>query len=196
MERIINLLKSKKFWTLVASIVAALSAFFLTSCSVQGSLIRKGLHHDTVIYEYKFRSKSAAFSALCQQRFPRIDFPSILTSVPFTSVSSTSIALATTMSPVEMLFRGSSIPKIDRSVNSIGFSTLSTIIRSSIPDSSLTIFSPMVLRLESPVPDRFFGKSSFLAIFPMLFFKKSRRGGRRKGRPKSTKTIPLGGSHL
>lgn len=28
-----NLLTSKKFWTLVGAIVAALSAFFLTSCS-------------------------------------------------------------------------------------------------------------------------------------------------------------------
>lgn len=28
-----NLLTSKKFWTLVSAIVAALSAFFLTSCS-------------------------------------------------------------------------------------------------------------------------------------------------------------------
>lgn len=195
MERLINLLKSKKFWTLLASIVAALSAFFLTSCSVQGTLFRKGVHHDTVIYEYRFRSKNASLTQ-CQLRFPRIDFPSILTSVPFTSVSSTSTVLAITTSPVTMLFRGSFIPLIDRFVNSIGFSTLSTITRSSIPDLSLTIFSPMVLRLESPVPDRFFGKSSFLAIFPMLFFKKSRRGGRRKGRPKSTKTIPLGGSHL
>ena len=28
-----NLLTSKKFWTLVSAIVAAISAFFLTSCS-------------------------------------------------------------------------------------------------------------------------------------------------------------------
>lgn len=33
MEKLKNLLKSKKFWTLVSAIVAALSAFFLTSCS-------------------------------------------------------------------------------------------------------------------------------------------------------------------
>lgn len=33
MEELKNLLKSKKFWTLVSAIVAALSAFFLTSCS-------------------------------------------------------------------------------------------------------------------------------------------------------------------
>lgn len=32
MEKLKNLLKSKKFWTLVSAIVAALSAFFLTSC--------------------------------------------------------------------------------------------------------------------------------------------------------------------
>lgn len=33
MEELKNLLKSKKFWTLVSAIVAAVSAFFLTSCS-------------------------------------------------------------------------------------------------------------------------------------------------------------------
>lgn len=33
MEKLKNLLTSKKFWTLVSAIVAAISAFFLTSCS-------------------------------------------------------------------------------------------------------------------------------------------------------------------
>lgn len=33
MEKLKNLLTSKKFWTLVGAIVAAFSAFFLTSCS-------------------------------------------------------------------------------------------------------------------------------------------------------------------
>lgn len=33
MERLKTLLKSKRFWELVAAIVAALTAFFLTSCS-------------------------------------------------------------------------------------------------------------------------------------------------------------------
>lgn len=33
MGKLKDLLKSKKFWTLVSAIVAALSAFFLTSCS-------------------------------------------------------------------------------------------------------------------------------------------------------------------
>lgn len=33
MEKLKNLLKSKKFWTLIAAIVAALTAFFTTSCS-------------------------------------------------------------------------------------------------------------------------------------------------------------------
>lgn len=33
MEKLKDLLTSKKFWTLVSAIVAAVSAFFLTSCS-------------------------------------------------------------------------------------------------------------------------------------------------------------------
>jgi hypothetical protein len=33
MEKFKNLLKSKKFWTLIAALVAAFAAFFTTSCS-------------------------------------------------------------------------------------------------------------------------------------------------------------------
>lgn len=49
--------RSKAFWTLVSSIVAALSAFFLTSCFAQGKMKRSGVHIDTVSVEYIIRSK-------------------------------------------------------------------------------------------------------------------------------------------
>lgn len=58
MEKFRNLLRSKAFWTLVAGIVAALTAFFTASCTGYTRTVRKGLHCDTVYYDQYFKSKS------------------------------------------------------------------------------------------------------------------------------------------
>ena len=50
--------KSKAFWTLVSSIIAALSAFFLASCSAQARMLRSGVHIDTVRVDYIIRSNN------------------------------------------------------------------------------------------------------------------------------------------
>lgn len=50
--------KSKAFWTLVSSIIAALSAFFLASCSAQAKVFRSGVHVDTVRVNYIIRSNN------------------------------------------------------------------------------------------------------------------------------------------
>lgn len=50
--------KSKAFWTLVSSIVAALAAFFLASCSAQARVQRSGVHVDTVRVDYIIRSNN------------------------------------------------------------------------------------------------------------------------------------------
>lgn len=50
--------KSKAFWTLVSSIIAALSAFFLASCSAQAKVFRSGIHIDTVRVDYIIRSNN------------------------------------------------------------------------------------------------------------------------------------------
>ena len=50
--------KSKAFWTLVSSIVAALAAFFLSSCSAQAKIRRSGVHIDTVRVDYIIRSNN------------------------------------------------------------------------------------------------------------------------------------------
>lgn len=52
------LLKSKKFWTLIAAVVAALAAFFLESCSAQAKVYRNGVHIDTVRVDYIIRSNN------------------------------------------------------------------------------------------------------------------------------------------
>ena len=58
METSKNLIKSKKFWTLVAALVAAFAAFFTVSCSSAFRLNRSGVHCDTVQVEYKGRSNN------------------------------------------------------------------------------------------------------------------------------------------
>lgn len=50
--------KSKAFWTLISSIVAALAAFFLASCSAQARVQRSGVHVDTVRVDYIIRSNN------------------------------------------------------------------------------------------------------------------------------------------
>lgn len=50
--------KSKAFWTLVSSVVAALAAFFLASCSAQAKVNRSGIHIDTVRVDYIIRSNN------------------------------------------------------------------------------------------------------------------------------------------
>ena len=50
--------KSKAFWTLISSIIAALSAFFLASCSAQAKIARAGVHIDTVRVDYIIRSNN------------------------------------------------------------------------------------------------------------------------------------------
>ena len=57
MEKLKNLLQSKKFWTLVAAIVAALSAFFMSSCAASAKVRRHGIHIDTVRVDYIIRSR-------------------------------------------------------------------------------------------------------------------------------------------
>ena len=50
--------KSKAFWTLISSIIAALATFFLSSCSAQARMQRSGVHIDTVRVDYIIRSNN------------------------------------------------------------------------------------------------------------------------------------------
>ena len=50
--------KSKAFWTLVSSIIAAFATFFLASCSAQAKVARTGVHIDTVRVDYIIRSNN------------------------------------------------------------------------------------------------------------------------------------------
>ena len=65
MEKLKSLLTSKKFWTLVAAIVAALTAFFTTSCAASAKVQRHGVHIDTVRVDYIIRSRNIQTAFTC-----------------------------------------------------------------------------------------------------------------------------------
>ncbi len=201
MQKILALLRSKKFWTLVTAIVAALSAFFLTSCTGFFKMQRSGVHHDTVKYEQIIKHKNFKSAIVC------IDEESKLRN-PFTSQPS-------------MLFRfflGSVTPSPSFE-ESISFASIHPpliglkrlFIHSTISISAISIMSnPNCLMVPALFSSTSPGKKSsnvFSAIMianslPLTFIgtrqtRRSRRRGGRRGRPKpSTKTVNLGGSHL
>ena len=190
MNKFLSLLKSKKFWTLVAAIVAALTAFFTVSCQYSGTLFRTGVHNDTVRYEYRVRSHNAIVS--CNQL---ISIPEFIRSTR----SFTDFITFATSRPTQMVsLHGHSktltpvIPLVFRSAcGLLTISNYSTIIESNLSCS----ISPA---LQSSARC---GKSGIIfltSLLPIGFVKRSRRGGRRgKGRPRpGTKTVSLGGSHL
>lgn len=192
-----SLLKSKKFWTLVASLVAAFSAFFLTSCVSAGSIFRRGVHHDTVEYQFKIRSRNFQTFAQCQERFltnfqvhsiPK-SFPSIPAFGNSTKSAMTTFQTMAVCSGVFLLptLRWSSYSRF-LSPSSI---TKSTSFTTLIPFSLAT-----VPQYSSRPICRIFGEKCLALFLPIAFVKRSRRRGGRKGRPKGTKTVPLGGSHL
>lgn len=190
MDRFLSLLKSKKFWTLVAAIVAALTAFFTVSCQYSGTLFRTGVHNDTVRYEYRVRSRNAVVS--CNQP---ISIPEFFRS---THVLNAFIVSVTSPTLKAELFRGHSETQTPVILSEFKRScALSTI--SNYP--TFTVSNPNCSTnpaLQLNVPFESFGTICLASLLPMGFVKRSRRGGRRgKGRPRpGTKTVPLGGGHL
>lgn len=190
MNKFLSLLKSKKFWTLVAAIVAALTAFFTVSCQYSGTLFRTGVHNDTVRYEYRVRSRNAVVSCNQLISIPEFfrsirsstDFITFATSRPAQTVSL--LGHSKTLMPA--------IPLVFRSA--CGLSTISNYPTFTVSNPSCSI-SPV---LQSNARCESSGFICLASLLPISFVKRSRRGGRRgKGRPRpSTKTVSLGGSHL
>lgn len=189
MDKTLSLLKSKKFWTLVAAIVAALTAFFTASCSAQAKVQRHGVHIDTVRVDYIIKSRNIQTSWIIpNESTPLFDRCSRVASLTplretlfsFNLNSRTSIVEDFTKSlpSVANLALTSPCPKSLFSVNSkpMYFSN-SNASKSSKPFSAVMLTSSL--------------------LFSASFIRRSRRGGRRGGkRPKGTKSIPLGGQHL
>ena len=199
MEKLKSLLTSKKFWTLVAALVAALTAFFTTSCAVQAKVRREGIHIDTVRVDYIIRSKNFQTLALCPtiDRSGPIHHHLIPRSFPFMSVFGTSTVSANVMKLPAVLSSGVSIPLHPLPSVSRQLSNLSAFTRSISFTTLMETCSRLTALSSLSAPSLTFGGSYLIAFVPIAFLRRSRRGGRRgKGRPKGTKSIPLGGSHL
>jgi flagellar biosynthesis protein FlhB len=201
MSKLLALLKSKKFWTLVTAIVAALSAFFLTSCVSAGSVLRRGVHHDTVEYQFKIRSRNFQTFAQCQtELLTNFQLHSIPTFGQFIPASGTSTVTAITMNSPVIAFAGFSFSRRNLTPTFREFMNLSGITRLiSVPvsqKSCSTVPNGLMVASLFPVTSPTFGEKCLIAFVPIAFLRRSRRRGGRKGRPKGTKTIPLGGSHF
>lgn len=197
MSKRFALLKSKKFWTLVTAIVAALSAFFLTSCVSAGSILRRGVHHDTVEYQFKIRSRNFQTFAQCQERFltnfQAHSIPKSFPSIP--AFGNSTKSAMTTFQTVAVCSGVFLLPTLRWSSYSRFLSPSS--ITKSTSFTTLTPFSLATVPQYSSRPIcRIFGEKCLALFLPIAFVKRSRRRGGRKGRPKGTKTISLGGSHL
>lgn len=190
MEKILALLRSKKFWTLVAAIVAALTAFFTTACSVTAKVQRHGVHIDTIRTDYIIRSRN--FQIACEQNSKQI--------LP-TGRSMRSFGIST--NTVSRFASGlTSSLGVSTSLALTNFTTFSTASSTIVSPTSIdgrircsTIQTPSSLRSVKMSFGSVCLASSIFIAFP-LSNSRSRRGGRR-GKPKpKIKTIPLGGSHL
>lgn len=198
MEKILALLKSKKFWTLVAAIVAALAAFFTTSCSASAKVQRSGIHIDTVRVDYIIRSRNSSITASCQtDQFSPIQSISTLKFCPSTPVFVNSIGSpCLTRFSVES-FAGTLPLRISSLSGCRQFLSPSNSMKSITFITPMPRFSAVALSSSKP---RFpiFGEKCLALLLPIAFPRKSRRRGGRRGRPRpsGTKTVPLGGSHF
>lgn len=185
--------RSKAFWTLIASIIAALAAYFTVSCSYSRKVFRHGVHYDTVRVESKIKSR---------------DLSCLTTNLgtPSRSLSSSNLELIS-WKPSSLL-----APTMPSTVAISPFGLLSQIVFGSKPQ--LTPLSQLACHFISPsnkncstpsisVLSMSSGSqiSSFsftlASLVPAAPLGRSRRGGRRKGKPRpKVKNIIIGGRHL
>lgn len=185
--------RTKAFWTLVASIIAALAAYFTVSCSYSHKIFRHGIHHDTVQVESKIKSRTV----------------SCLT----TNLGTSSHGLSSSSLELISWKHSSSLAPTMPSMAATSLFGLpwQTVFESKpqlIPLSQLRchFISPSNKDCSTPSVTAL----SMSSIFPTSFFSftlaslvlavplgRSRRGGRRKGKPRpKVKNIVIGGQHL
>lgn len=193
-----SVLKSKKFWTLVTAIVAALAAYFTVSCAAQARVQREGVHIDTVRVDYIIKSRNIQTLSLCPENKSR----SIVDILTLTTSFSIFSSLATAGPKLEefssfILSTPFPIGSMKSSMPCLTSKFLSTTtVNCSLEDFKTMFFSNSL--------ERSFGNScsvismSASLLFSGLLLPRScgRRGRGGKRRPKSTKSVPLGGSRL
>lgn len=185
--------RNKAFWTLIASIIAALAAYFTVSCSYSRKVFRHGVHHDTVRVESKIKSRDLSClttnlgtlsPSLSSSNLELISWKHSLFLVP--TMPST-VATSLFGLPWQIVF-GSRPQLIPLSQPGCRF-ILPSNKNCSTP--SVTVLS---MSSRSQTSFSSFTLASLVLAAPLG---RSRRGGRRKGKPRpKVKNMVIGGQHL
>lgn len=185
--------RNKAFWTLVASIIAALAAYFTVSCSYAQKIFRHGVHHDTVKVESVIKSRN--LSCLTKNL-----------GTPSRSLSSSSLELISWKHSSSLAPTMSSM--VTTSLFGLPWQTvfeskpqlilLSRLRCRFILPSNKDCLTPSVTVLSMSSTSQTFSSSSMLASLALVVpLGRSRRGGRGKGKPRpKVKNIIIGGRHL
>ncbi len=185
--------RTKAFWTLVTSIIAALAAYFTVSCSYTQKVFRHGVHCDTVRVESQVKSRD--LSCLTKNL-----------GTPSRSLSSSTLELSSWKhsSPLALTMPSTVVSSPFGLPSQIVFGSK----LQSIPLSQLTCHSFLPSNKNCSTPSVIvlsmssrFQTSSFSFTLASLVLAvplgRSRRGGRRKGKPRpKVKNIIIGGRHL
>ena len=185
--------RTKAFWTLVASMIAALAAYFTVSCSYSQKIFRHGVHHDTVKIESAIKSRN--LSCLTKNL-----------GTPSRSLSSSTLELSSWKhsSPLAPTMPST----VASSPFGLPFQTVFGSKLQSIPSSKLTYHSispsnkncstlSVNASSTSSRSQTFSFSFSLASLAPAVPLGRSRRGGRGKGRPRpKVRNIVIGGRHL
>lgn len=185
--------RNKAFWTLIASIIAALAAYFTVSCSYSRKIFRHGVHYDTVRVESKIKSRdlSCLTTNLGTPSHSLLSSNLELISWKHSSLFAPTMPLTVATSPFGLLSQTvfESKPQLILlsqlrchfiSPSNKDCSTPSVTVSSMSSTSQTSFFSFMLASLVLAVP-----------------LGRSRRGGRGKGKPRpKVKNIIIGGRHL
>jgi hypothetical protein len=185
--------RNKAFWTLIASIIAALAAYFTVSCSYSRKMFRHGVHHDTVRIESKIKSRDLSClttnlgtpsHSLSSSNLELISWKH---SSPFAPTMSSTVATFPFGLPSQTVFE--SKPQLI---------LLSQLRCHFILPSNKDCSTPSVTVLStSSTSQTSFSSFTLASLVLAVPLGRSRRGGRRKGKPRpKVKNIIIGGRHL
>lgn len=185
--------RTKAFWTLIASIIAALAAYFTVSCSYSRKVFRHGVHHDTVRVESKIKSRDLSCLTTNLGTLSHSLSSSNLELISWkpSSLLAPTMPLTVAISPFGLLSQivfGSKPQLIPLSQLACHFISPS--------NKNCSTWSVSALSMSSGSQTSSFS-FTLASLIPAAPLGRSRRGGRRKGKPRpKVKTIIIGGRHL
>ena len=185
--------RTKAFWTFVTSIIAALAAYFTVSCSYSQKVFRHGIHHDTVKVESVIKPRKLS----CLTKNLGTPSRSLSSSTLELSSLKRSLPLAPTMSST-MASSPFDLPSQTVFGSKLQLNPFSQLACRFISPSNKNCSTPSVTVLSMNSRSQTFSSSFLLAsLITAVPLGRSRRGGRRKGKPRpKVKNIIIGGKHL